>query len=86
MGAGWLSGRLLWEGWERKAVGVRIVFIASSWRFGHSESEEATKKLATPTCQELGWPCDDTHNLLSAYIRLGASCRCWLRTNADNGC
>ena len=30
MGMGWLSGWLLWAGWERKAVGVRVVFIASS--------------------------------------------------------
>ncbi|MEL6491585.1 MAG: hypothetical protein AAFQ95_16635, partial [Cyanobacteria bacterium J06621_3] len=41
--------------------------------------EETPKKLATPTCQKLGWLWHDDHNLHNCVRSLGASYRCWFQ-------
>ena len=55
---------------DRKAV-VFMDFSGKEWK-------KATKKIATPTCQELGWLCNHVHNLRTVCAVWGlAGGDCW---------
>ncbi|MEO1387898.1 MAG: hypothetical protein AAFV85_11060 [Cyanobacteria bacterium J06634_6] len=52
--------------------------------FSGSDLEETPKKLATPTCQKLGWLWHDCRNLHNCHEQFGGELSVLVPANSDS--